>query len=122
MKKFRQIPMLVVMGIIFFLSHQSAGSLALPVVYGLDKVLHLIAYAVLAATVIYAVPPHIFRAHPLQTRMLILAFCLAYGISDEFHQSFVPGREPSIFDVVADVCGAALMLGTVWFLKQEKTA
>jgi VanZ family protein len=45
-------------------------------------------------------------------RGLALAFGLAllYGISDEFHQSFVPGRVPDILDLVSDGLGAALAL------------
>jgi VanZ family protein len=31
-----------------------------------------------------------------------------YGVSDEFHQRFVPGRNASIEDWVADVAGAAV--------------
>lgn len=32
----------------------------------------------------------------------------AYGVLDEFHQSFVPGRDASVLDVLADFVGAAL--------------
>ena len=29
-----------------------------------------------------------------------------YGVSDEFHQKFVPGRTPDVFDAAADTAGA----------------
>ncbi|MFW6074200.1 MAG: VanZ family protein [Chloroflexota bacterium] len=29
-----------------------------------------------------------------------------YGISDEFHQAFVPGRSATLFDVIVDASGA----------------
>ncbi|HMO53579.1 MAG TPA: VanZ family protein [Tepidiformaceae bacterium] len=32
---------------------------------------------------------------------------VAYGISDEFHQSLVPRRDASVFDVLIDAAGAA---------------
>jgi VanZ family protein len=32
---------------------------------------------------------------------------MLYGITDEFHQSFVPGRTSDVFDLVADTVGAA---------------
>ncbi|MEI6561188.1 MAG: VanZ family protein [Verrucomicrobiota bacterium] len=35
---------------------------------------------------------------------------VAYAASDEFHQSFVPGRNPSLVDVLIDSAGAALGL------------
>ncbi|MEC2222763.1 VanZ family protein [Heyndrickxia faecalis] len=33
-----------------------------------------------------------------------------YAGTDEYHQSLVPGRTPSIYDVVLDFCGAFLAL------------
>ena len=36
---------------------------------------------------------------------------------DEFHQSFVPGRGPSIFDVLIDVIGVGLGMGLVLLVK-----
>jgi hypothetical protein len=35
-----------------------------------------------------------------------LLFCLAYAVSDEWHQSFVPRRGPSAVDVLIDGLGA----------------
>ena len=38
---------------------------------------------------------------------LALVISVLYGVSDEFHQSFVPGRTPSLLDLVFDAVGAA---------------
>ncbi|MDP3998292.1 MAG: VanZ family protein, partial [bacterium] len=46
--------------------------------------------------------------------LITFLFLLAYAISDEFHQSLVPGREPKIRDVIIDAAGGILGL---WFLK-----
>lgn len=35
---------------------------------------------------------------------------LIYGVSDEFHQSFTPGREPAFRDVIFDTIGAFLSI------------
>lgn len=42
-------------------------------------------------------------------RWWLIAFGLTvlYGLSDEWHQSFVPGRQPDILDVMVDGFGAA---------------
>lgn len=42
-----------------------------------------------------------------------LIFAIAYGFSDEFHQSFVSGRESSLLDVGLDSLGAMIGLVTV---------
>ena len=39
-------------------------------------------------------------------------FALLYGMTDEFHQQFVPGRFSSLMDIAADVAGAVI---AVWF-------
>ncbi|MDP2232143.1 MAG: VanZ family protein [Actinomycetota bacterium] len=45
-----------------------------------------------------------------RTRVLAIAvlICSAYGITDEFHQSFVAGRSPDVFDWGVDTLGAAV--------------
>ena len=39
-----------------------------------------------------------------------LLLCLLYASSDEFHQKFVPNREPTIHDVAIDTSGAGFGL------------
>lgn len=43
----------------------------------------------------------------------VLAAVLAYGISDELHQATVPGRSPSVLDLLTDLIGAAATLGVI---------
>ena len=48
---------------------------------------------------------------PLKLRSVLLfspLLATLYGVSDEFHQSFVPGRESSGWDVLADFVGSSL--------------
>ena len=50
-------------------------------------------------------------------------FCGAWGISDEVHQGFVPGRETSAADVAADVTGASVgALGVAAWLRRAQTS
>jgi VanZ family protein len=37
-----------------------------------------------------------------------------YGVSDEFHQRFVPGRAFDVLDMVADGIGSVVGAGAVW--------
>ena len=44
---------------------------------------------------------------------------LLYAISDEFHQTFVPGRTGTLTDVGLDALGALLALGLAWWFSRE---
>jgi len=116
---FRYIPMITVMGIIFFLSNQPGDSLDLPDIPNVDKVLHAVAYGVLALTTLFAVPGHKYRANPWRICLLVVLFCFMYGVSDEFHQSFVPNRMPSVLDLIADTMGAVVVV-FVWFKMKKQ--
>jgi VanZ family protein len=52
--------------------------------------------------------------------VLALLLALLYALTDEYHQSFVPGRHPSWLDaLVIDGSGAALMLFAVSRLRKR---
>ena len=116
------IPMILTMGIIFFLSHQSSYIFSLPISLfsGSDKIAHLIIYCMLALSTIYAFSESFKKKYPSWVMVITAVFCLFYGLSDEFHQSFIPGRFVSIFDVAADFMGA--VLGCIlWVWHRKKT-
>jgi VanZ family protein len=87
-----------------------------------DKLLHLIEYAVLAVLCYRG-----FRraAGPVVARHAVIATIVAgsiYGMTDEVHQAFVPFRESSWLDWVADTAGAALgALGGHRFAQDDRT-
>lgn len=75
----------------------------------LRKLGHLIEYAVLALLLLRA-----FGAHGLSPRSRSTAaalISLLYAVLDEYHQSFVPGREGSPRDVLLDALGIGLGIG-----------
>lgn len=77
-----------------------------------DKLLHLCLYAVLGAALAYARG----GGAGAVSHGVMIAIGAAYGISDEWHQSFVPGRVPSVGDWLADVAGVALGYGLVFLV------
>jgi VanZ family protein len=99
---------------IFILSSQSRLP-HLGWVFSIDKVQHCIAYFCLAATTGLWSFPGGWKKHPLRSFFLSAAIASLYGMSDEFHQSFVPGRDCSIFDWCADTIGALLGAWLAWF-------
>ena len=108
--------MVLMMGIIFFLSSKTGDSFQVPSFPGIDKIAHASIYGVLAVTVIFAQSKKSRERKPLLVILITVIACLLYGISDEFHQSMVPGRFPSGLDIAADVCGAvAVCVGWLWW-------
>ena len=50
---------------------------------------------------------------------IAVLFCFAYGITDEYHQGYVPGRDVSFYDLLFDVIGG--IFGTaMYFLFSKK--
>lgn len=49
-----------------------------------------------------------------------LTFGVLYGASDELHQYFVPGRDCSLYDFLADALGVAASQGFVWAFRRRK--
>ena len=72
---------------------------------GVDKIAHFIAYAALGFAVALMFPRNWWKK-PLAMAFIAIGIASFYGITDEFHQSFVPGRDSSIGDWVADTLGA----------------
>ena len=96
-------PVVLVMALIYFASALSdpgapPGGLS-------DKAAHFIAYGSLGAALIRALAGG-RSAGMTSTRVLAATLiATAYGLSDEFHQRFVPGRTADWMDVWADVAG-----------------
>jgi len=119
-RRLRYVPVMLVMGIIFFLSQQDGSNLILPDIAGIDKLAHGLIYAVLAAAALFAVRPDVRVRKSLRIGALVILFCLLYGMTDEYHQSFIPGRCPSGWDILADTLGAMVTV-LIWggFLKTK---
>jgi VanZ family protein len=73
----------------------------------LDKVAHLAVYAILGGLIARALSGGRFAAATWRHAAVAVVLSTLYGISDEWHQRFVPGRTPDAMDVVADAVGAA---------------
>ena len=116
----RMIPMLCVMGIIFILSHQPGTDEDWSLFPGEDKIAHMIAYGVLAAAVIASFAPSMRQSRSTIVVGLAFIVSLLYGISDEFHQSFITGRFSSGADLLADGAGAGLICLTWLYLVKQR--
>ena len=93
-------------GVLFYLSHQP-GTLTQPLFPLQDKFEHLTAYAILGFLGMGSVRAMTHGYRPEQAWLVCLLIGL-YGISDEFHQYFIPRRMADGFDVAADIAGEDL--------------
>ena len=100
---------------IFWVSHQPRPPVPLLFRHS-DKLLHAVAYAALALSCYTALrvtwPWHGYRWHA----WIAGTMAAAYGATDEWHQTFVPGRVASIEDWGFDAGGAfavALLAATI---------
>jgi VanZ family protein len=102
------LPPIALMGLIFFLSAQpdlSSGLGALDLIA--RKIVHAAEFALLAFLLWRA-----FRTTMSRAAALALSFLLtvAYAASDEYHQTFVAGRDGNPVDVLIDAAGAGAAL------------
>jgi VanZ family protein len=104
----RFLPALAYMGFIFWMSSQIIRiPVELPGWLTWDKLLHTMEYGLLGFLLMVGVRPLCRRAGAAVAIAAALGF--AWGVSDELHQSFVPGRngnDPG--DMTADLLGSTL--------------
>jgi len=81
-----------------------------------DKVIHLALYSVLGGTLQFGW----LNSRSGMAHWTLIAIGIIYGVSDEWHQSFVPGRNPSIADLLADAIGVLMGYAfTYWLLSKH---
>ena len=104
-------PAVLYAGAIFFLSAQSHPEDKLPLFLLRDvgdKILHVVEYGILSLLCYrafrWAAGPAVAR----QAVVLAIVTASVYGLTDEVHQAFVPLREASWQDWLADTIGAVL--------------
>lgn len=78
----------------------------LPFMQGFDWG-HFVAYFILALTFAWGITG---KRLSWGMKAMVVLLCLLYGVTDEFHQSFVPGRTPDVKDLRNDGIGAALAM------------
>jgi VanZ family protein len=103
-------PAAIYMAVIWIVSSMEAPAFPVNLFPLRDKGVHATEYAVLAFLVAHACV-RTFDAKPLLrvAFVAVLLTCL-WGLLDELHQAFVPGRSSDLLDLAADTIGA--LVGT----------
>jgi VanZ family protein len=100
------------MALIFILSSGSLPSFRIPIPHA-DKLAHMLVYGVLGYLLGRAAAWG--WGWPLgRSAYFAIIVSSIYGMSDEWHQSLVPGRSVEFTDWAADTVGAALGQIPVW--------
>jgi len=111
------LPVVFWMVFIFILSSIQVGSAS--EFYWKDfivkKTAHLIEYGVLATLLCRGLKGSKIMTKKAMWYAILISFL--YAITDEFHQSFTPGRGPAVRDVFIDLIGA-----TIFIIVQENHA
>jgi len=112
LKKIRYwIPVFLWAAVIFVFS--SLQSIRTTDIYWQDflikKTAHVVEYGILF-TFLYRAFRNTIFSEDRKSAIGSLLVVLAYAISDEIHQSFVPGRESRVRDVIFDLAGGFLFL------------
>ena len=101
--------------LIFFLS--SLPTIETPFTIWWDvlakKTAHFIEYAVLCLLTYRA----LYRTNHQYALAISIIFSIVFAISDEFHQGFIPGRHPALYDIMIDSIGT---LASAWFITTYK--
>jgi VanZ family protein len=107
------LPPFIWAGFIFILSSMKFSSQGgIP---GLDKVAHFIEYFVLTILV-YRLLFSGLKVEKNFSGYFTYLLVFIFSVTDEFHQSFVPTREVSLFDILSDTIGATAAIFSLWKL------
>ena len=87
--------------------------------YGQDKVIHFFAYGVHAFLCMAALSDKILLLK-LFHYFLALVFSVSYGIFNEIYQYFIPEREFSLGDILANSLGIISFLALIYILQNKK--
>ena len=111
------------MGVIFYLSSSSPADLPRQIETFSwlgklrDVVGHLVLYGVLGPLLLVSLWSWVTRStYQLRWALIAVGFGVLYGVMDEYHQSFVPGRSASTFDVFIDGVGVVVGVAGVWYV------
>lgn len=110
------LPILVWAGFIFWLSSIPDLKSGVEQDFILRKIAHILEYAILTFLLFRALVKE--KISFVKTLILAVIIAFLYSISDEYHQTFVQGRQGSFKDMGIDSVGILLM-AWLWYYKNK---
>jgi VanZ family protein len=117
----RKIPAILVMITLFMLSTLPGNDPFLNSIHLSDKIEHFIAYFVLGIAFCIWIPGKNWLVKPLVYGMLVVILCTLFGASDEYHQTFVPGRTGDLYDLAVDSIGGIVAVFAYFLFIKTKS-
>ncbi len=109
-------PVILWMAVIFGLSSMPGNNFPNVLIPGISSIAHAIEYSVLGALLLRG----FMYSFPENSRILLafysVSFAILFGFSDEWHQTFVPGRFCELEDLIVDAISA--VLGTLLYIRK----
>ena len=113
------IPAIAVALMIFILSNGPMPELPTFGIVWEDKILHVSAYSTFGISLILFLFANFKNFKLFKYAYITLAIGAFYGITDEFHQLFIPTRTSDIYDWMADVIGISLSIIFIKLIKNK---
>ena len=114
------LPPLLYMALIFHMSsHPVPEMLKTWPIWNAIKLVHLVEYGILASLWAWGLR-HATNWTPRIVAGSATLFSFLWGVSDEYHQAFVPSRTAKLSDALTDLLAAAIALALVAFIRAMK--
>lgn len=116
--KYRMVPAGLWLCLIWTLSSLPAKEIPVVSILGFDKVEHIGIYCILMILVAYGLKG---KSLPMGSKALIFSLFILSAAADEYHQTYIPGRSVSVYDLMANSIG--ITLGTLfgnWLYDRRK--
>ena len=86
----------------------------------LRKCAHATEYAILAIFIIITINEYTNKRYSISKIIITILICFIYSLTDEFHQSFVPGRTSLFTDCLIDTTGSIITCLMYTIIKKVK--
>jgi len=106
-------PVIIYAALIFIFSSISQPMPSVEPFSHFDKLCHFLEYGILGFLLIRALGSSKTGRTGLSLRIAAIVLAVVYGVTDELHQYFVPGRNMEFMDILSDALGA--FTGQIFF-------
>lgn len=113
-------PVLLWMSLIYYSSSIPGEDMPKIDIPNIDKLFHFVEYFILGALLVRAFANSSDKANFKLILLLSILIASVYGILDEFHQRFISGRSPEIFDIFSDIIGS--LSGALLSIHKERSS